>query len=99
MIENLLSSIPPRTRTSFYRTSAGAEIDLLLELPGRRGLWAIEVKHGLSAKPRKGFHNAREDLKPDRSFGVHSGEDRYPVAAHIEAVGLKAMVKLLAHRQ
>lgn len=94
-IENLMSVVPPRTSASFYRTSAGAEIDLLLELPGRRGLWAIEIKHGLSANPRRGFHNAREDLNPHRSFVVYSGEDRYPVAGGIEAIGLKDMTALV----
>lgn len=95
VIENLLAVARPRTRASFYRTSAGAEIDLLLELPGKRGLWAVEIKHGLSATPSKGFHNAREDLKPTRSFVVTSGEEHYPVAEGVEAIGLREMAKLL----
>jgi predicted AAA+ superfamily ATPase len=95
VIENLLAAVPERTLASFYRTAAGAEIDLLLELPGKSGLWAIEIKRGLSAKPRRGFHNAREDLKPDRSFVVHSGEDRYPVTKDVEAIGLREMAALL----
>ncbi len=32
------------TMSSFYRTTGGAEIDLVLELPAKNGLWAIEVK-------------------------------------------------------
>ncbi|MDN5870352.1 MAG: ATP-binding protein [Nitrococcus sp.] len=96
VIENLLSAAPERTMASFYRTSAGAEIDLMLELPDGRGLWAIEIKRGLSARPGKGFHNAREDLKPKRSFVVYSGEERYPVTGDIEAIGLRAMAKQLA---
>jgi hypothetical protein len=51
---------------SFYRTSAGAEIDLVLEMPGKHGLWAIEIKRGLSPSPGKGFIIARADLKPKR---------------------------------
>jgi hypothetical protein len=35
VIEKLLGVAPPRTLASFYRTSAGAEIDLVLELPGK----------------------------------------------------------------
>ncbi len=58
---------------------AGAEIDLVLEMPGQN-LWAIEIKLGLAAKPEKGFHHAREDLKPARSFILYSGEDRYAKA-------------------
>jgi len=96
VIENLLAVVPPRTRASFYRTSAGAEIDLLLELPGKRGLWAIEIKRSLSAKPSKGFYSAREDLKPKRSFVVHGGDERYPIAKDIEAVSLQEMARLVA---
>lgn len=96
VIENLLAAAPDRTLASFYRTSAGAEIDLVLELPDERGLWAMEIKRGLSARPRKGFHNAREDLKPARAFVVYAGEERYPVAEDIEAIGLRDMALLLA---
>ncbi|MBI3129026.1 MAG: ATP-binding protein [Candidatus Tectomicrobia bacterium] len=96
VIENLLAAAPPRTMASFYRTSAGAEIDLVLELPGKRGLWAIEIKRGLSASPGKGFHNAREDLKPKRSFVVYSGEEHHPAAKGVEAIGLREMASLLA---
>ena len=95
VIENLLSVAPPRTMASFHRTSAGAEIDLLLELPGGRDVWAVEIKLGLTTPPSKGFHNAREDLKPTRSFLVHSGEERYPVVRGVEAIGLRDMAALL----
>lgn len=98
VIENLLAIVPPRTMASFYRTSAGAEIDLLLELPGQRGLWAIEIKRSLSAKPSKGFYSAREDLKPKRSFVVHGGHELYPIAKDIEAVSLQEMARLVAGR-
>jgi len=49
----------------------------------------------LQAKPRRGFHSAREDLKPDRSFNVYLGEDRHPVAQDIEAIGLRELAALL----
>ncbi len=95
VIESLLAAAPETTAASFYRTAAGAEIDLLLELPGKRGLWAVEIKRGLTAKPGKGFHNARQDLKPARCFVVHAGDDRYPIAEGVEAIGLPAMADLL----
>ena len=95
VIENLITAAPSRAQASFYRTAAGAEIDLLLELGGRRGTWAIEIKRGLAAKPQRGFYNALEDLQPTKAFVVHAGEDRYPIAEGIEAVGLREMVGLL----
>lgn len=96
VIENLLTVVPPRTMASFYRTSAGAEIDLVLELPGSHGLWAIEVKRSLNPTLAKGFHAARADLAPARSFVVHAGTDRYPLGEGLEAIGVAEMVALLA---
>ena len=87
--DNLLAAAPPRTVPCFYRTSAGAEIDLVLELPGRHGRWAIEIKRGLAVAPGKGFHIAREDIKPRRSFIVYSGEDRYPLSEGVVCFGVQ----------
>lgn len=98
VIENLLAAMPERTMASFYRTAAGAEVDLVLELPGKRGLWAMEIKRGLSARPSKGFHSAREDLKPKRCFVVHSGEERYPISKEVEAISLRELATMLAER-
>ena len=98
VIENLITAAPERTLASFYRTSAGAEIDLVLELPGLTEKWAIEIKSGLSAKPTKGFYNAVEDIQPDKTFVVYAGEERYPVSDGLEAVGVPEMAQLLIEK-
>lgn len=98
VIENLLSVAPAGTRASFYRTVAGAEIDLVLELPGSRGPWAIEIKRSLRGALGKVFRNALGDLKPERSFVVTAGSDRYPVAENVEAIGLREMATVLRER-
>lgn len=95
VIENLLSIVPDRTRASFYRTSAGAEIDLVLDMPGRAGRWAIEVKRALSAKPGKGFYQACEDIQPARSFVVYAGKERYPVSEDVQGIGVLEMAETL----
>jgi predicted AAA+ superfamily ATPase len=95
VIENILSVLPWSVQPYFYRTFAGAEIDLVLEFPGRK-LWAIEIKSGSSARLEKGFHYACDDLKPKRAFVVYSGDERYPVAPKVEAIGLRELASLLA---
>ncbi len=95
VIENLLVAAPPGTVAHFYRTQAGAEIDLVLELPSERAPWAIEVKLGLTPSIDRGFYNACEDVAPQRAFVVYSGDDRYPLSADVEAIGLRAMAELL----
>ena len=87
VIENLIAAAPYATRPSFYRTSAGAEIDLVLEIPNQ-GLWAIEIKRSVTGRPERGFHIACDDLKPSRRFVVNSGQGRYPLSSDLEAIGL-----------
>lgn len=94
-IETLLRVAPERTEAGFYRTAAGAEIDLLLQLPGNE-TWAIEVKRGTVPRAEKGFHHALEDLAPDRAFIVYSGRERYAKGQGIEAIGLRELAALLA---
>ncbi len=99
VIENLLCAAPTRTMASFYRTAAGAEIDLVLELPGSRAPWAVEIKRSAGGALGKGFRNAVQDLRPERCFVVTADGERYPLAEGVEAIGLREMVSiLLKHR-
>ncbi|MXY43611.1 MAG: ATP-binding protein [Dehalococcoidia bacterium] len=83
--ETLLSVAPSRTEASFYRASGGAEIDLILTLPGREP-WAIEIKRSLDPRPRRGFHSACDDVRPEAKFVVYPGEEQFKIAEDIEAV-------------
>ncbi len=95
VIENILNSAPAGVRASFYRTADGAEIDLVLELPGNHGMWAIEVKRSLAVKLSKGFHSARSALKPSKTFVVHASDDEYPLREDVEVVGLDGLCERL----
>ncbi len=90
VIENLLAVAPQGSDANFYRASGGAEIDLLLKLPGRKP-WAIEIKRNLDPRPRKGFYNACVDLKPEARFVVYPGTERFPIAQDIEAISLAGL--------
>ena len=96
VIENLLAVAPWWTLASFYRTAAGAEIDLVLELPGRTAPWAIEIKHSLAPRPTRGFHNALEDLQPEKAFVVYAGTERYPMSREVEVIGVREMAEVLS---
>lgn len=94
VIENLIAAAPAAVEPHFYRTSGGAEIDLLLVWPDS-ALWAIEIKRSLTPKPERGFHAACADLKPERKFVVYPGIERYRIREDIEAVPLREMAELL----
>jgi len=94
VIENILSVIPDGTKSSFYRTSAGAEIDLVLEMPNQE-IYAIEIKSGLRAKPSKGYYNAIEDINATHCYVVYAGEESYPIAENIQVIGLKEIMNVI----
>lgn len=94
VIENLLNAAPSSSTAGFYRSSSGAEIDLIIQLP-QQGIWAIEIKRSSSAKPRQGFYNACADINPQQRFVVQGGHERYPIGEGVEAIGLRLLVELL----
>lgn len=98
VIENLLACLPEQAQSYYYRTSGGAEIDLLLAWPDG-SLWAIEVKRSVTPKLERGFHSACATLNPARKFVVYPGTERYRIAADIEAIPLSLLLAALNHEQ
>lgn len=94
VIESLLAVAPPGTQPFFYRTSAGAELDLLLELP-KRERWAIEIKRSAAPSASKGFHIASDDVKATRRLVVHSGSESFPLPSGAMASTLSDAVTAL----
>ncbi len=94
-IENLIAAAPRRTEASFYRTSAGAEIDLLLKLPDG-ALWAIEINRTTSPKVTCGFHIASEELKANERILVYADDREMPWQGGVRAMSLKSAVERLA---
>jgi predicted AAA+ superfamily ATPase len=94
VVEWLLASAPTDWEPSFFRTSAGAEIDLLLTPPGKRP-WAIEIKRSLAPSLERGFHLACDDVQAAQRFVVYPGTERYPAAKGVDAIGVTALAALL----
>ena len=94
-IENLLVCAGDRAQGYFYRSSGGAEIDLLLAWPDG-SLWAVEIKRSLSPGLERGFHAACADLSPARKYVVYPGKERYRMSADIEAMPLEALAMIVS---
>lgn len=85
IIENILTQLPPGASTWFYRTAAGAEIDLVIEI-GTRYRFAIEIKRTLQPAVSKGFMIGCEDIEATHRYIVYSGKEFYPLKPDIFAV-------------
>lgn len=79
-----LVKLQPESNFFYFRTHAGAEIDILIQK--RNGdLWAIEVKYSLKPKPSKGFYYSIKELRCQKAFVIYPGQERFNVADNIEA--------------
>lgn len=86
LVENILSSLPAAVHSWFYRTSAGAEIDLVLEFDPR-SIWAIEIKRSISNPvPSKGFYIGCADLKATRQIVLYPGTESYRINPNVEVI-------------
>ena len=93
-IEALLAAAPTGTEPFFYRTSAGAELDLVLRLPWG-DIWAVEIKRTTAPKVSRGFYVGAEDIKASRKLLIYAGEHDVPVAEGVRAMPLEQGIGLL----
>jgi hypothetical protein len=94
VIEQISGLAPEGSRLSFYRTAAGAELDLVLE-QGRRKL-GFEIKFSVAPTPTKGFWAALEDLELECAYVVAPVRESYPLAEGVDVVSVPMLRQLLA---
>lgn len=80
----------------FWGTQAGAELDLMLLLGGKR--YGVEVKYGDAPGLTKSMHTALADLKLERLWVVYPGKESFPLEKRVELVSLAALRREIAAR-
>lgn len=93
IIEQISSLLPENTPIYFYRTSAGAEIDLVIFDKKNRPI-GIEIKYSLAPKLDKGFSVAFEDLSCKKGFVIYPGEEYYPLRKNVFALPVKKLSEI-----
>lgn len=84
--------LPASFNLHFYRTHQGAEADLVLVKDGKPVLCA-EIKRTNAPTMSKGFANVIDDLQTNQNYIIHSGDDTFPVAKNVQAVGFLSWLK------
>lgn len=98
VIENVISTLPFGVNPYFYRTSAGAEIDLVLEF-GLEEYWAVEIKASRTPALKKGFHLACEDLNVKEKFVIYPGEEKFSIGQDTIVLSLSQFIEELRKRK
>lgn len=78
----------------YWRTQAGAELDLLLLLRGRR--IGVEVKYADAPSMTRSMHVSFESLKLDRLYVVYPGTEAYALRPGVEVLPLPLARERLA---
>ena len=89
VIEHIIARAPAGAEFGFFRTAAGAEIDLVMTLGNRR--YGFEIKFSTAPKPRRGFWQARADLQLDHAWVVAPVETGWPLEPGVDVVPLAGL--------
>ena len=93
VLEHICQLAPRGAEVMFYRTAAGAEMDVVVQAGSRTT--CFEIKSSSAPKVTQGFHNAVQDLKPTRTYIVAQVENRYAFAERIEVIPLTDIARAL----
>jgi len=93
-VENILSVLPGRTETYFYRTAAGAEVDLVIKMPSSE-IWAIEIKYGVAPKIGKHYSQTCDDVGATHKYILYGGEDEFAVGNNVKITSLAGLMERL----
>jgi predicted AAA+ superfamily ATPase len=94
VVEQVAAALPPGTQMGFYRTAAGAELDLVVDL-GQRKV-GVEIKFSAAPKPARGFWQSLQDLAVDEAYVVAPVARRYPLAPGVEVLPVWDVPAVLA---
>jgi uncharacterized protein len=96
VLEQIRGHAPPGTQLGFYRTAAGAELDVVMTTGSRRV--GFEIKFSSAPKPTKGFWQAVQDLEIEHAYVVAPVERRYPLADNVDVIPVAEVPRVCAGR-
>jgi predicted AAA+ superfamily ATPase len=93
LLESVIDALPSTARPTFYRSAAGAEIDLVIEFSAKER-WAIEIKRSIgNPAPSKGFYIGCEDIKATRQIVLYPGDETFRLNAKTEVMSLETLLQ------
>lgn len=94
VIDQAIQALDAATHECFFwRTHAGAELDLLMIRGARR--IGVEVKRTTAPALTPSTKAAMSDLKLDQLYVVHAGEVTFPLADKVQAVAFDELLQVI----
>jgi predicted AAA+ superfamily ATPase len=95
-IEQICNHLPTGASVSFYRTAAGAELDVVVET-GRETI-GFEIKFSSAPKVSKGFWQACEDIGVHKAYVMAPVQEGWTMAKDVQVVSPLDIPMLLSKR-
>lgn len=95
VIEQIAAILDNRHSIYFYRTSNGAEADLVIAR-GLKPVIAADVKLSNSPVPSRGFYESVRDLSPEKAFIIIPDGDDFPGKNDVTYCGLNRFLSILS---
>ncbi|MDP2785083.1 MAG: ATP-binding protein [Sulfurimicrobium sp.] len=96
VVEQIAAHAPAGAEIGFYRTAAGAELDVVVTVGGRR--LGFEIKFSSAPKPTRGFWQAMKDLEIERAWIVAPVANAYPLAERVDVIPVTDIRRALMAR-
>jgi len=93
VVEQVAAMLPTGGQIGFYRTAAGAELDMVVECGSRKV--GIEIKFSAAPKPARGFWEALKDLQITQAYVIAPVLRRYPLGEGVEVVPVWAIGEIM----
>jgi len=94
VVEQVINVLPKKYTFYFYRTSSGAEVDLVI-VKGDKPVLCIEVKLSLSPLPTQGFFNSMIDLHCNNGIIIYPGSDTYSIKNSVKVMPISKLSEYL----
>ena len=97
VMEQLINAAP-QAEVSFYRTSNGAEVDLVLMFRNQQ-TWVIEIKRSSAPTLSRGFYQAATDLRAVRKLLVAPVAQTYPLKEGVQVVDVMTAIRWVTEQE
>ena len=94
VVEHVMAAAPTGAEVNFYRTAAGAEIDVVLTLGDKR--LGFDAKFSGAPKPTRSFWQSSQDIGLQHSYLVAPVRHGYPIANNASVIPLDAIAQAVA---
>ncbi len=94
VMDHIAAHLPAGAFMSFYRTAAGAELDVVVE--SGQYIIGFEIKFSVAPKVSKGFWQSLKDIRPQKTYIVAPVQQGWPFAEGVEVITVGDIASIFA---